>query len=294
MQANEKTYRLDKWGEYNIIWINSDILKVCMDYYEKHHLDGIAISDGIGYRLKDLNFLNDYPDLRGLVVNCSEKFDLKHLKKLKSLRFLSIDDIDEDVDFSEFSELEELKAHYHKKIKFFEKSPKMKRFYLRKYNSNSKSCVELPNFPNLDTLELIQSSITSLDGISKYPKLKNISFSYCPKLTDISAVSSLSPEFLEFDRCKNISNHAVVENITSLKKLKFVNCGSTSSIKFIDNLSNLRTFCFGDTNVEDGNIEPCIRLNFAGFVSKRHYSHTCEEIKKIVAARKEKIDEEKD
>ena len=45
-------------------------------------------------------------------------------------------------------------------------------------------------------------------------------------------------------------------------------------------MPKLEDFRFVDTNVIDGDLSPLIRLKYAGFFDKKHYSHTREQIKK--------------
>jgi protein phosphatase 1 regulatory subunit 7 len=55
--------------------------------------------------------------------------------------------------------------------------------------------------------------------------------------------------------------------------LAFNKCGEIPSLSFLDDLPALESFSFVDTNIADGSLAPCLRLRFAGFLDKRHYSH---------------------
>ena len=74
--------------------------------------------------------------------------------------------------------------------------------------------------------------------------------------------------------CPQIKNHEAVKTIKNLEVLKFNNCGTMPSIKFIKELPKLNTFTFVNTIVEDGDIKPCFDLEFVGFSDTKHYSHT--------------------
>jgi len=48
----------------------------------------------------------------------------------------------------------------------------------------------------------------------------------------------------------------------------------------------LESFAFVGTKVLDGDMTPAIRLKYAGFDDKRHYSHTIDEVRKAHRAMK--------
>jgi hypothetical protein len=68
-----------------------------------------------------------------------------------------------------------------------------------------------------------------------------------------------------------------------LEKLGFDNCGDIESIKPISSLKRLSRFEFWEsTNILDEDMTPCLNLNEVAFKNRRHYTHTNEEIDKII------------
>ncbi len=281
----KQEFEIEVWGKYKIIWIDSDRLDKCLEYYKMKNLDGIGISPYSGFKLDNLNFLEKYEEIQGLILVYSQKFDYKPIYKLKNLRFISLDDNSELFDYSLFSELEEIRSEWHKKISLPYKSEKLKSLYFSKFKPKAKLCVQLPEFPNLENLEFVQSTIVSLEGLEKFKKLKKLSVSYCPKLTDISGILELPLEVLEFENCKKIENFEGLSSLKHLKIVKLSNCGKISSLKFIENLKKLEHLSFVDTTIDDGDLNLCLKLKSVGFMNKKHYSHTYEEIKQIIESR---------
>jgi protein phosphatase 1 regulatory subunit 7 len=285
----EGNFRIEKWGikwrkKKKIIWINSESISECMKLYYEEKLDVIGISPFIGFKLSDLSFLKDYQDVEGIYVTAAEKVDISIIQSLEKLKYLSIGDNQQKFDLTSFSELEYLGVEWHKGIILPAPTDNLTELFLWKYNSKSKNLEEIPDYPNLEELEFNQSPVTTLNGVSKFQKLKTVSFNYLTKLEDISDISSPTLELLDFLACKKIKNHEIVKKLKSLKILRFNDCGEIPSISFIRDLPNLDDFRFVDTNVLDGDLTPCFGLKSVGFLMKKHYSHTPEEVKNVIKA----------
>ena len=50
-------------------------------------------------------------------------------------------------------------------------------------------------------------------------------------------------------------------------------CGEIPALAFLNKLMELESFSFLGTDIIDGDLTPCLRLKFAGFLDKRHHSH---------------------
>jgi len=83
------------------------------------------------------------------------------------------------------------------------------------------------------------------------------------------------------DHCKSIRNYDYVTRFKLLKTLALNNGGIIPSIKFLKKLPLMESFRFVGTDVSDGDMTPCIGLKYAGFTSKKYFSHTMEEIKSL-------------
>ena len=276
------------YGPYRILDIHSDQIAECMKLYAVEKVDGISISPHHGYRLKDLSFLKNYPFVKGLAVGYAHSIDVSAISELQRLKFIGLFGSKQPIDFSVFRELEEIRVEWHPKMVFPKRSTRMKRLYMSGYKPKSKDFHELPDYPNLQELEIIQSPVHSLAGLERFKKLKRLELSYLTKLESIADLKSASLQFLHLDTCKKISDHAHVKNLRNLRILRFGNCGSMPSLDFLKQMPKLEELTFVDTNVEDGDLSACLRLERVGFLNKKHYSHTDDEVDAIIAARQKK------
>lgn len=287
-KSKEHNYDVGKWGNYQVISIESDRISQCMEHYRKAMLDGICIAPIYGYKLKDLAFLVDYPDVQRVIISYTNGIDLSGLYKLKNLRLLAVSFNNQSIDFSAFPKLEDLSIDWHSKMKFPSTSKAMKCLAMSNYKPKSKDFTELPDYPNLRELEIVRAPIHSLAGLGRFKKLKHLKLYYLSKLESIAALDAYSVEDLEFEVCRKIKDHAHVAKLPKLRDLRLSDCGQVESLHFLDHMPNLKGITFVNTNVLDGDMTPCFRLDYAGFLNKKHYSHTSEEVDVIIAERHKK------
>lgn len=86
---------------------------------------------------------------------------------------------------------------------------------------------------------------------------------------ELSQLTSL--ELLYLDGIKKC-DFAFISKLKSLKSLEMNNCGNIPNIMFLNDLPNLTRFVFINTSVLDGNLTPCLRLEHAATLDKRHYN----------------------
>lgn len=272
-------------GPYKIIMIESGRIDECMAFYVKNRLDGVGMSPHHGYDARDLSFLEEYPFVQGVALGYGEKIDVSSIRVLKGLRLLVLGNNTQPLDLSAFPDLEDINIDWHRKVTLPRESAPMKRLELRNYKPRGKDLRELPEYANLEEFELIRSPIQSLAGLERFKKLKRLSLYYLSKLEGLAALQSGSLEYLHCDVCKKICDH---EHVTCLKKLRvlhFANCGTIPSLAFLRRMPKLEEFSFVDTDIEDGDLTPCLDLKRVGFLRKKHYSHTPEEVDVMIAVK---------
>lgn len=280
-------FYLLKGGGPTAIWIESDRIEECMAYYREHGLSRIAISPLMGYSLPDLEFLKDYPYVRGVELPTAGKIVVSGLRYLARLEVLRIAESREPLDLAQFEQLTHVGAEWHPKLRITEDCRRLRVLGLRKYKPKSKDLTELADLPSLEDLSIVQSPLTSIRGVGRFRKLKRLELSYLTKLESIAGIEELNDsrlEILESEKCKKIGDHAAVRTVPSLRVVRFNDCGEIPSIDFLYGLPNLEDFRFVNTNVLDGDLRPLLRLKSAGFFKKKHYSHTPEEVDEILAA----------
>jgi hypothetical protein len=259
------------------IFIESDRIDACMDYALQNHSGRIAISPLGGFRSPDLSFLARFPWVKHLTIMNSEMIDISAVSSLAQLRFLILSGRTKQLlDLANFPLLEELRIEWWRKLRFSDSMESLRVLSLSHYAPASGDLTGLPQIPQLDDLDLVQASNLTLSGIERFPEIRRLTVAYFPKLVDLSPLTAFADgvlEILEFGNCPKLAHHDQVRVIRSLRRLAFNKCGEIPSLSFLNELPALESFSFVNTNIIDGDLTPCLRLQFAGFFNKRHYSH---------------------
>jgi len=259
------------------IFIESHRIDACMDYAARNGLAGIAISALAGFKLLDLSFLVRFPSVEHLTILHADMLDISGITTLKNLKYLQMNGAPkQSVDLANFPLLRELRVQWWPGLRFLEALTSLRTLMLSHYKPSSDDLTALPAIPQLEDLSLVQSRKLVLSGIARFPQIKKLAVYYLPALTDLSPLSFFANgvmESLEFGNCPKITNHNEVRVVRSLKRLAFNQCGEIPSLAFLNELTELESFSFVGTNIVDGDLTPCLRLKFAGFLDKRHYSH---------------------
>lgn len=151
----------------------------------------------------------------------------------------------------------------------------LKSLYLRHVSVDWDQIDHLRSLRNLD---LIQLPIQNLLGLKKMTNLTECVIAYCRNLKDFSALQFCqSLQKLELDHVKGITVEDL-SRLINLEKLILSSLGTLPSIKFIELLPKLKFLSFVDTNILDGDLSPCLRLNYAGTLNKRHYNIKCDQL----------------
>lgn len=268
-------------GRRSII-INSDAIAECMRIYDRYKLDGVAITTSHDYRLHNVDFLSEYPEIEHLSI--SDRInDVSAIHDLNNLKTLVLSGKGRKVDFAHFPMLTELNTDWSPKFINIGKCEYLNRLSLWGYNPKTKDCSTISDVPWIKRLMIAHSSIVNLKGLEKFTRLEEIAFDYCNKLETLCCLeeSKESLVSLRFDHCKSITNHDYVVQLNRLGTLAYNNGGTLPSIKFIKKMASLENFMFMGTDVTDGDMTPCIGLKYAAFTNKKHFSHTMEQIKSL-------------
>jgi len=270
--------------ERDTLIIESEKIPECMEFFRNNnYLQKIWISRFHGYLEKDISFLKEYSYVKKIIIN--GPFEISGLYYLNDLEFLSYENYikEQSLDLSYFKNIKTCYLDLSSKIKGLNSLSEVRDIRLFHYTVKEKDLTGLDNLKQLESFFISMSNIDSLTGIQEFKKLKKIEFHYLRNLLDIEAVANLSEtlEFLTFGNAKKITDFESVKSLKNLKVLGFNDCGSIPSIKFINDMPNLESFRFVGTNVLDGDLSPLKRLRFAGFLNKKHYSITYEELAKL-------------
>jgi hypothetical protein len=152
---------------------------------------------------------------------------------------------------------------------------------LRMYKFKFPDLSSLYRLTELKSLGLVQSPITSLEGVENFSHLQTLELAYCPKLTTISALAgNLCLEELDCQNCKKVGDWDSLRNLTQLKSVRIENCKEIASLNFLTNHQSLQRLDVTETNVLDGDfgqLLQCKSLVRVLYEKKRHYSHTSDQ-----------------
>jgi hypothetical protein len=116
--------------------------------------------------------------------------------------------------------------------------------------------------------------------LKSFTQLEELEISYNRTLKNIDGLINCKDTLkkLELENCKNIISWELIKNLKHLEYLGLNDLGKIESLIFIKDLKRLKHLSFVGTDVIDGNLDPCLGIEFVGFNNKKSYNHTFEEL----------------
>lgn len=267
-----------------MVWVDSTRIAESMRAAESLEGAYIGISSKRGFHDKSLAFLSDYPGVERVILPFASGMDVTPLRTIRSLKHLTIRESREPLDLAWFPDLQELRTDWHKKIAWHPHTG-IRDLYLRGYSPITNGFQSLPPMARLARLEVDHGNVRTLDGISRFPALRHLELYYLTKLQSMQAIAREKQplRFLQAGTCRAVRDFQDLRHVKSLEILRLNNCGRLASLAFLNELPDLREFRFVNTLVEDGDMAPLLRLKSVGFLARRGYSHTPEEVDALIA-----------
>ena len=233
----------------------------------------------------DFSFLTKYSHyLEGLEIVGATNKNYHFVNQMINLKYLNLQVYsDDEIDLNNFVHLENCIIQWQKTIKNLFDCLSLKSL------SMSYDKKDLDKFSNLVNLEYLQIKVcpaTSLLGLSKLKKLKNLKIFQFTKLESLDGVEKLlNLEELVINTCKKITNINNLANLTNLKKIVLNNLNDIDSIKPLVDVTSLEDIeIMEDTNIIDGDLNPLIKgkkIKRLVIADRPHYSHLSKDLKKI-------------
>lgn len=241
--------------------------------YAEQNADGISLSSRDGCSTASLEVLNEFKGLKILLIRGMPDLDMEALSALPELEELSLDDLVRTIDLSMLPTLRRLSGDWSKNLLRNVHESGITSLRLSKYKSVTGDLADFPAFPALEELELVQSTIHSLAGISRFDKLWKIELHHMNKLELLGPLHLPHLRSFIASACKKIADHEELGSCGNLEELKLHDCGTIKTIAFVERLKKLKTFRFMKTDVLDGDLLPLRRLDDVYFTEKKHFSH---------------------
>lgn len=258
-------------GQYNV--------QESIQYIQTHQIKSVEIT--YYYVESQIDFLSECPSIQTLYLQGTNVKNLSGIYNLKALKTLAINDAVPSltIDFSQLDTLEEIYGTLPPKAVAIGSLINLKKMQIWGYKPKGKNLMEFTDLKALVDLELVQSNITSLEGIQGLKKLGRLALFRMRALTDIEAIQHLSENLtkLQIEFAKNILDFSPIGKIQSLESLSLNDCGNIPSIRFTEQLPRLKTLVLVDSTVVDGDVSRCIEMEYAYFTNKKHYSHRLKE-----------------
>ena len=260
------------------IW-KPELYNEYVQYINKYNLTQAIIY------MPTLDILNECPSLKFIKVapsvDSAEKYDFSPLygREFKSLtcfnEYYTYGKSNVGiVDFSKIIGIEELKINVNKGTLNYNRIESLKSLLIGDYKSTNSDLSDLFVSTELDTLQLIEGKMISLNGIERSSKMQYLDIIYCRRLEDISALSKVrhSIKSLNISNCSKIKDFSVFYELTNLERLEIWGNNTIPSLDFVKYMPNLKTL-FLEINIEDGDITPCLGLHSAKLMKNRkHYN----------------------
>ncbi|MGH0540549.1 hypothetical protein ACQVPW_03025 [Bacillus cereus] len=264
--------REDIYGE--TVLVSQKNLKGCIEYINTFNVFGVQIND-MYYEMEDLNFLKDCKSIIHLSLDSIYLKDISSIYDLKNLKDLSVAESNYKLELNKLTNLESLSMYCNKKVTGLQELVNLKSLSLWKYSPKNRDLNELKNLRKLEELRITQSKIDSISGVENFESLNSLKLNYLRTLKTIEYLKYGSRKLydLEIESCKNIEDFSFIQYLKSLETLKLLSCGDMPTISFIESLDRLKHFSFVGSNIVDGDLSACEKIEFVSFTDKRHYSH---------------------
>jgi len=241
--------------------------------------------------LADLSFLDEFPNLLYLEIADQKRVNTRQLDTLTNLRGLYIESPGAGVDFTCFPELESCGggqwdvANRHR-----DQARELRQLRIWGFRPASKDLSDLANIPRLECLELSKTTISSIAGIETLEDLRYVDMAYAPKLESIDAFGSKGIRIRELaiENAKAIASYKPIASIDRLRRLRLSHCAAMPDLKWTKGMRHLDSFAFVETNVENGDLSPLLKLSklrYVGTMDKRHYNYKFRELNEILDQR---------
>jgi hypothetical protein len=154
---------------------------------------------------------------------------------------------------------------------------------LRGYRQKNGALDTFPISDKLRYLELSFSSLKRFSGIGRLRAIRRLELQHCYKLQSDAGLEEVAGTLrhLQIHYSKRLHIGSGIRSLRGIVVLRLASCGEIDDLEFLHELPQLIDFRFVNTNVRSGDLSPLLkhkRLRAVGFMDKRHYNLTAEEV----------------
>jgi hypothetical protein len=256
-------------------------VKTQLDYAMSNNIRSISISGFFGFSEDNLDFLVDYPfiesiDVTDIDINIEGIYYLSGLERLT----LGVKSKKQHLEISRLKCLTFLSIDWYPEVSNLFSNEHLKELYIWKYKPRSKSFSQLSLPDSLNLLHVADSNILSFEGIEA-SSLLVFEAHHCSSLSSLKGIEAISSNLatLILDYCKKLTEYDSIQSCRNLSKLILGDCGDIPALVWLNKLPQLKYFSFYNTKVANGDISPCIGIDYVSFKNNKIYNMRQEDFK---------------
>lgn len=271
-----------------LVEIHPSNISPAISYFKRRRSEGAV--DGVfvrGSGYEALDFLRELTDIERLAVDASgpnsSPLSLAVIGELTTLRGLRSVNSKKPIDFSQLRGLRFLSVGWAQQHRGLSNLINLEELAFWGFNPSEGDMTSLPPFPRLLTLRMIRTNCLSSRGIERLAQVNTVEFSYAAKLTDISSLAELNQTLrnLTLANVKSIGEYTPLGKLQKLRFLSAYKCAPIPTISFVRELQQLEYLGLVDTEIEDRQLEPLLKLPSlvrVGIVTRQRYDFTEQQI----------------
>ena len=268
--------------------IDSERLEESMQLFMQEEMAGIHISAMGAYKAKDLEFLQQYADVvHAVLISDGRGIDVSGLAHLNRLDYLTLDDFAKPVRLPSVRGLTRFAGKWSEALEIGPGCDELRRLSLTGYRA--KNLDDFPMLPRLQELDLVQSTIESVDGCQRIKHVEALILHRCAKLADLQSISLLAHESLmrlSLEYCKKIQSYEPLSTLSRLTTLNIQFCSDLPDLEFLRGCDGLTGFgCYGTKllKLDLAPLRALPNLTFAGLSHQRNLKEEREQLADFLA-----------
>lgn len=178
------------------------------------------------------------------------------------------------IDYSKINGLIELFVSANRGALNFNRVETLKSLRIGNFKGEKNDISNLFCSKELDTLQLIDCKIQSLNGIEMASHMQCVYLYYNRVLRDINSLNKIKETLkaLRIENCSRIEDFSVLSELENLELLELSGNNTLPNLDFLKYMKNLKTFIF-NMNVLDGDLIRCLDLSYVYCEKNRkHYN----------------------
>ncbi len=116
--------------------------------------------------------------------------------------------------------------------------------------------------------------------------MATLELAYTARLASIARLAECGVARVTFESIKTITDWDNLGACLQMESVRLSKMGVIPSLGFVTRMPNLREWRFVETTIADGDMSPLLGLESVAFDNNRRYSHTEEQVRQRIKARR--------